>query len=267
MDVPERWMEGATRILDLGGWFRPEPRATHVVDLMPWETRGGRLTLDRRPGEHFSRETWHQADFLVPGFRLPFPDRAFDLVLCGDTVEDLADPGPLLAEMDRVGRAGWIESPSRLAERTVGLRDRATDRAGHPHHHWIVESDGGTLRLWSKADSGLSAVDRTVPLDWLERRRAQDPAVARCRHGWRGRLRWERRVGPECAAVAGEFVAALGISASTRAADRCRRALRRLRSRLRRSRPVDRESWWNEMLVLSRPYDRLHGGTPGGGRE
>jgi hypothetical protein len=31
--------------LDIGGWFIPYPRATHVVDIMPWETRTGRVPL------------------------------------------------------------------------------------------------------------------------------------------------------------------------------------------------------------------------------
>ncbi len=263
MDLPDSFLAGATSILDVGGWFRPEPRATHVVDLMPWETRGARLALDPQPGERFTRDTWHQVDFLAADFRLPFPDGAFDVVVCGDTLEDLVDPRSLLAEMGRVGRSGWITGPSRLVEQTVGVRDRATDSVGHPHHHWLLESVGGTLRLWSKADSGLDDARRTVPLDWLERRRAADPAVARCQHGWHGRLHWDVRTGPDCAVAAEELVTSLGIPAMARVTDRCRRGLRRVRSRWRRERSVDEGRWWREMLEMSRPYDRRGGGKPG----
>lgn len=67
-------IEPVASLLDVGGWFRPLPIATHVADLFPYETRGGRLSLSPEPGERYSRESWVQVDFLAAGFRLPFPD-------------------------------------------------------------------------------------------------------------------------------------------------------------------------------------------------
>ncbi len=159
-------------MLDLGGWFLPEPRATHVVDLMPWATRRAKLSLERLGDERFSSETWYQADFLKPGFQLPFADKSFDLVICGHTVEDLADPAPLLLEMARVGKRGVIECPSRFSEQTKGIRNRETSACGHPHHHWIVESVAGTLLLHSKHDSELDRESRVIPLRHFESRRS-----------------------------------------------------------------------------------------------
>jgi hypothetical protein len=51
-------------VLDCGAWFIPLPAASHVVDIMPYETRGGKLQLTPLPGENFTKATWFQADFF-----------------------------------------------------------------------------------------------------------------------------------------------------------------------------------------------------------
>jgi hypothetical protein len=48
---------GTARILDAGGWFKPLARATHVLDLMPYETRRGVLAPAPLVGERFTRDT------------------------------------------------------------------------------------------------------------------------------------------------------------------------------------------------------------------
>lgn len=53
-------LPGTARVLDAGGWFIPLPRATHVVDLMPYETRRCVVTLEPLAGERFTRDTWLQ---------------------------------------------------------------------------------------------------------------------------------------------------------------------------------------------------------------
>src|SRR5258708_1424846 len=96
----------SARILDAGGWFLPLNRATHVVDLMPYETRRGRLSLERSDDERFSNKTWFQADFCSPTLRLPFDEKYFDFCTCTQTLEDLANPAPLLGELRRIARPG-----------------------------------------------------------------------------------------------------------------------------------------------------------------
>lgn len=256
MRLPDSAFAGANTILDVGGWFSPEPRATHVVDLMPWETRGARLTPAPQPGERFTRDTWFQADFLQPDFSLPFADASFDLVTCGHTLEDLADPGPLLGEMARVGRRGLIECPSRLIEQTMGIRDRESARPGHPHHHWIVESVGGALLLYAKADSGLEDEAGLVPLVHTDRAVARTPGADLVFHAWTGRLDHRIIRGPECRERAGGFVAALGVSEYSRQEDRLLRFARRLRRRLRGPAAVP-SPWWPQIVEASRPYSKI----------
>ncbi len=256
MRVPDDYLEGKARILDLGGWFKPEPRATHVVDYLPWETRGTKLNLQPLPGERFSKATWFQADFIDPNLRLPFPDKFFDVVLCGHTVEDLTAPQHLLREMQRVGIAGVIEVPSRLIEQTLGSRDRRSRLPGHPHHHWIADVSDGELVLSAKPDSGLASSAQVVPLSYFEAVRRTRPGADVTIHAWSGQLRFRFAPRQESADRARQFVRGLGISRLERLTDGGRRWARRLRARWRGQARED-FSWWPRILEESRPYSAI----------
>lgn len=253
MRLPDHLFHGAASILDVGGWFRPEPRATHVIDLMPWETRGAQLTLERLPGECFTKATWFQADFLKAGFRLPFPDKSFDLVVCGHTVEDLAEPGVLLREMQRVGKRGAIECPSRLSEQTKGIRDRKACLPGHPHHHWIVEAADGVLQLCSKRDSDLTVEARLIPLVFTEHRTRSGHGSNADVFPWVDRIDFRFVAGDECRRRATDFVTSLNISKAARIRD----ALLRFARRIKYGHAPEDYSWWNKIVETSRPYSRI----------
>ena len=256
MKIPDHLFVGAQKILDVGGWFMPEPRATHVVDRMPWETRGAQLSLAPLPQEHFSKATWFQADFLAPDFRLPFTDKSFDLVVCGQTIEDLADPRSLLQEMQRVGVRGVIECPSRLTEQTKGMRDRESGLPGHPHHHWIVDSVAGSLLLYSKADSDLRVEARLLPLSFTEPLIESGRAAEVVVHEWQDEIDFRVVAGPECRERAEEFVTSMHVPVFVRTIDRALRFARRLRRRLR-GLPPEEFSWWAKIVEVSRPYSSI----------
>jgi hypothetical protein len=253
MNIPEELIRDSRTILDVGGWFIPEPRATHVVDLMPWETRGVRLNLEQLPGERFTKDTWFQADFLAKDFKLPFGDKSFDLVLCGHTVEDLADPAPLLHEMQRVGCAGFIECPSRLSEQTIGVRDRQSRQAGHPHHHWIAEEQDRELVLCNKEDSHLSDRNALIPLDFFEASKLPRTMG----FAWSNNFRFRLLRGEECRERARLAVSALNIPRSSRRRDKALRFARRLRSRISGQGGGEDFSWWSNILEQSRPYSSI----------
>jgi hypothetical protein len=67
---------------------------------------------------------------------LPFADNFFDFVICSQTLEDLRDPIWVCEEVRRVGKAGYIELPSRLEEQTWGIHGRWV---GWSHHHWLAD--------------------------------------------------------------------------------------------------------------------------------
>ena len=232
--------------------------ATHVVDLMPYETRRGRLDLVPLAGERFTKTTWCQVEFLRDDLHLPFPDGFFDFSLCTQTVEDLTDPFPLLRELQRVSRSGYVECPSRLSEQTTGVRDRITNRHGHPHHHWIVEASPGLLELAPKvALNDLTQDSFTVPLRVYERLTRGNPGAAL------SQLLWEREfacrlLDPEKARErATSLCASLRISRTERRRDTLIRLLRAVKRRWFLRQQDNPGVWWQEMLRLSRPYSTV----------
>jgi SAM-dependent methyltransferase len=77
--------------------------------------------------------------------RLPFDDRFFDFVVCSHTLEDIRDPVFLCSELNRVGRRGYLETPSMLAELAFGVESRVY--AGYYHHRWLVEMNSTAAQV------------------------------------------------------------------------------------------------------------------------
>ena len=134
-------------VLDVGGWASPFRRATHVIDLMPYETRGQYGSLLSDMPEHFTRDTWVRRD-LCDRTPFPFPDKYFNFVICTQTLEDLRDPIWVYAELVRIGQRGYIEVPSRRLEMTRGVE--SLRYAGHYHHRWLIDVEGDTLTFHFK---------------------------------------------------------------------------------------------------------------------
>jgi hypothetical protein len=129
-------------VLDIGGWGKPFPRADWVMDLMPYDGRGvyGYETHDP---ERFTRATWIQRD-ICDREPFPFADKSIDFVICSHTLEDIRDPIWVCQEMQRIARAGYIETPSRLEEQTAGVQG---PWVGWGHHRWLVEVRDGALEF------------------------------------------------------------------------------------------------------------------------
>lgn len=146
---------GTGLVLDVGGWGQPFARADYVLDLFPYETRGlashgiGILPVtcvypEPLPGERFRKETWmiHDICSVKP---FPFPDKMFDFAICAHTLEDVRDPLRACAEIIRVSRAGYIETPSRIGESILW-----EGMIGAAHHRWLIEAVGNRLEFRMK---------------------------------------------------------------------------------------------------------------------
>lgn len=112
------------RILDVACGFRPFERATHLVDFEKKESRPGKevFTID------------------LDYDRFAYEDRYFDFVYSRHTLEDLQNPLHAFQEITRIGKQGYIETPSPLIEfmRGVDSHYLSDSYRGYIHHRYVV---------------------------------------------------------------------------------------------------------------------------------
>jgi hypothetical protein len=125
---------GAARVLEIGPGDLPFPLATEFVDWLP------RPAVEGRPV--------HVLDLNVD--RLPFPDQSIDFLYTRHTLEDLYNPLHACREIARVARAGYIETPSPLAESCRGVDASSPPWRGYVHHHSLLWAEAGRLILLLK---------------------------------------------------------------------------------------------------------------------
>lgn len=167
------------RVLDIGGWAKPLPRADWVADLLPYETRGLYGAEDDTP-ERFSAETWLQFDICATE-PWPFEDDFFDFAVCSHTLEDVRDPIRVCRELSRVAKAGYVEVPAAVEELTWGVHG---PWVGWTHHHWICEGEDDGLRFTFKPHL-LAADGRHLPAGTCDGLAAEDRVLARW---WTGQI-------------------------------------------------------------------------------
>lgn len=107
--------------------------------------------------------------------RLPFADKEFDFVYCRHMLEDMYDPFLICEEMSRVAKAGYIETPSPVAELCRCVDGDGPPYRGYHHHRFFVWEHDGALTFMSKyplveyikcADEDLAATLRQGSKYW-----------------------------------------------------------------------------------------------------
>ncbi len=162
-------------VLELGSGHRPHPRANVLSDKYLEDIeRGGGLITDR--------------PFIQTGAeKLPFQDQSFDFVLCRHVLEHLETPTDFFKELSRVGKAGYIETPSMIWEQLHPSR---------AYHRWLVLEINGELIMQRKPMNHTE----TVFGDLFEHLNAQSPEyrlflrryadLFYVRHYWKGRINY-----------------------------------------------------------------------------
>ncbi len=127
-------------VLEIGPGHNPWFRSNVLCERFLFDDteRCGPLKRDGRP--------------LIEGdaCALPFADQSFDFVFCSHIMEHIENLEAFLAEIQRVGRAGYLETPNALFEQSVGTTT-------HKWAFWV--DDSGVLNAEPKWVAG--APERT----------------------------------------------------------------------------------------------------------
>ena len=164
----ELQLNGAKRILDVGGAGNVSRHATHVIDQLSYEWG---QAWPQKGTTAIPPENWIVHD-ICSSRPFPFPDKYFDFVICSHTLEDVRDPIRVCEEMSRVGKAGYIETPSPLLELTWAADDGHW--AGYVHHRWLVAVENETLVFRFKPHLVHSSGRFYLPAQFAKKLKAQD---------------------------------------------------------------------------------------------
>lgn len=119
------------RVLDIGSGNRPFPLATHLAEYAIHDDHYGRAGhafqfVEGKPLIQCSIED------------LPFADKSFDFVYCSHVLEHVRSPQRACAELMRVARRGYCETPTRG-------KDLWLHQAQSSNHRWAVEIFDGRV--------------------------------------------------------------------------------------------------------------------------
>ena len=119
------------KVLDIGSGNIPFPLATHLADIALEDNAYGR---GGAPFQRVGDKPVTQCDIE----NMPFADKAFDFIYCSHVLEHVRYPEKACRELIRVGKRGYIETP------TPG-KDLFFDYAKVSNHRWGVDLFDSTL--------------------------------------------------------------------------------------------------------------------------
>jgi len=166
-------------VLDLGSGNNPNLRADVLCDKYPFDNleRAGRknLKLEGKPL------------VVADSGALPFRDKSFDYIICRHLLEHTEDPDKVLKEIMRVGKKGYIETPTEFSEML----------SSHPFHLWFLNFKGDKLILKRKKRKIFNEFLRNITKSYLE----PNPYFQRfCRKNldlFLVRYEWQRKINYE----------------------------------------------------------------------
>ena len=146
-------------VLDIGCSRFPVPGADFAGDYLPCEADTPEMR-ERLAGRFVRCDVHH----------LPFCEHAFGFVHCSNVFEHLDDPAQAFAELKRVARHGFIESPNAFRERVIV----------HPDNHsWIISWQDETIHYVTPTQVRIAGVQiLPCPLSLVIKRRL--PFVWKC---------------------------------------------------------------------------------------
>lgn len=169
-------------VLDVGSGHQPNWRSDVLCDR----------TIGSTPergwgGEYPLRRDWRPI-VIADGCRLPFRNKSFDYIICNHILEHVDDPEAFLREIVRVGKRGYIETPSEIVEALIC----------RPFHQWIIGREGDKLIIRKILDGNRSKFGDLF--DYLYQNVSEYRIFAlrvrelfSVRFEWEGTIQWEMR--------------------------------------------------------------------------
>jgi SAM-dependent methyltransferase len=127
-------------VLDIGSGADPFPLATLLTDryIEPTHHRSDQLRVDGKPF------------FLSTVEHLPLADKSVDFVYCAHVLEHVDDPLAACSEIVRVGRRGYVETPTLAKDMLFGW--------ARGMHKWHLMSISDKLLFFEYAERQLEGV-------------------------------------------------------------------------------------------------------------
>lgn len=127
-------------VLDIGSGGDPFRYATVLADryLEPRRHRSESFRAEGRPA------------VICDIHQLPFADQQFDYVVCSHVLEHVDDPVKACRELQRVGKAGFIETPTLMKDALFAWADGM--------HKWHVSSIANRLVFFEYSPRQLAGV-------------------------------------------------------------------------------------------------------------
>ena len=132
-------------VLEIGSGGNPYLRSNVLSDAFYEETRE----------RHYEKIVSDRPMVISYAENLPFKDDSFDFIIASHVIEHSKKPDEFINEIQRVGKAGYIEAPDAFMERMTGYLD----------HRLEVSVSGGMLLVRKKEDyteklSNSEAIDK-----------------------------------------------------------------------------------------------------------
>jgi SAM-dependent methyltransferase len=143
LDVAALTGDKSPYCLDIACGAKPFPQANVLCDL----------NLEPVADRSMNGLVTHGKPFvLCDCCFLPFKDKAFDFVTSYYLIEHVANPWRLFSELKRVGKHGFVQSPSWFNEFLYGEKV----------HHWIILKRGNMLYVKPKNNRSKSPINLGV---------------------------------------------------------------------------------------------------------
>lgn len=119
------------RVLEIGSGHNPFYRSNIIVDKYIDDNTHRCGNIKIYPHQHFIH---------ADGEHLPFEDKEFDYVICNQVLEHVENPQIFIQEICRVGKRGYLETPSLIGEFLFPKES----------HKWVILDIDNKLVLYEK---------------------------------------------------------------------------------------------------------------------